>query len=322
MQKIYAEGVSVLRESVRVYLALLKILVPAIIAVKILQELGAVETISDLLAPLMSAVGLPPLASVVWATTLLTNIYTGMMVYFTVASVDSFSIAQATTLGALMLISHSIIVEGAVAKRIGVAWWITLLTRIIGAYVFAWLLHSFYSGLNLGQQPASMLWRPETIDGSLPAWAFDQLKAILVVFFIIAFLVSLLRLVRYIGVDKWMHWFMSPILRIIGVRRGEVSRSLSEMSMVGATLGLTFGAGLLIRQRDSGAISTRNSRVVGSFIGVCHGLIDDTLLVLLLGAQVSAVLFARILFAVALIALLTRVVDWCYGAQKRRRVSP
>ena len=62
MQKIYAEGVSVLRESVRVYLALLKILVPAIIAVKILQELGAVETISDLLAPLMTAVGLPPLA--------------------------------------------------------------------------------------------------------------------------------------------------------------------------------------------------------------------------------------------------------------------
>ncbi len=315
-QRFVAGAVDAVRESVKVYLALLKILVPALVVVKLLQETGAVEVISDLMAPMMSAVGLPPLLSIVWATTLFTNIYTGMVVFFTVAAAETLTVAQVTILGALMLISHSIIVEGAVAKRIGVAWWITLITRVLGAYLFAFLLYLMFTHLDLLQSENVLLWKPEVVEDSLVGWAIAQLKAIVMIFFIILFLVVLLRLVRLSGADKLLHWLMHPVLRTIGIRRGEVTRSLSEMTMVGATLGLTFGAGLLIRQRDEGVISNRNARVAGSFIGVCHGLIDDTLLVLLLGANLGGVLFARIVFAVMLIALLTRVVDWCYGLRK------
>jgi hypothetical protein len=272
-KSLVTTGASVVREAAVVYLALLKILLPAVIVVKILQETGAVNILSDVMAPLMSAIGLPAVISIVWATTLLTNIYTGMVVFFAVAPAEPLTVAQVTILGALMLLGHSIIVEGAVAKRIGVS------------------------------------------------WALAQCKAIASIFFIILFLVVLLRLVRFIGLDKLLHRVMYPVLRLIGVRRGEVSRDLSEMTMVGATLGLTFGAGLLIRQRQEGGVSPRNCRVAGSFIGVCHGLIDDTLLVLLLGANLGVVLFGRIAFAVLLIAVLTRVMDWCCGLRASHQSS-
>ncbi len=320
-KSLVTTGASVVREAAVVYLALLKILLPAVIVVKILQETGAVNILSDVMAPLMSAIGLPAVISIVWATTLLTNIYTGMVVFFAVAPAEPLTVAQVTILGALMLLGHSIIVEGAVAKRIGVSWGMTLLTRLAGAWLFALLLHIVFTQANLLQEPSLLLWQPDVVDENLVSWALAQCKAIASIFFIILFLVVLLRLVRFIGLDKLLHRVMYPVLRLIGVRRGEVSRDLSEMTMVGATLGLTFGAGLLIRQRQEGGVSPRNCRVAGSFIGVCHGLIDDTLLVLLLGANLGVVLFGRIAFAVLLIAVLTRVMDWCCGLRASHQSS-
>ena len=132
---------SVLIETAQVYWALLKIMVPALIAVKLLQELGAIDSLGVLLAPIMSLVGLPAILGVVWATTLATNLLTGVVVFFEVAGDYPLTLEQMTVLGTLMLIGHSILIEGAVAKRAGVPWWVTILLRVGGALVLGYLLH-------------------------------------------------------------------------------------------------------------------------------------------------------------------------------------
>ncbi len=96
-----------LLEIYQVASTLFKIMIPALLLVKLLEELGGVEIIAALLGPVMTLVGLPESMALVWATTLLTNIYTGMVIFFNQAPLEQLSVAQVTVLGTMMLIAHT-----------------------------------------------------------------------------------------------------------------------------------------------------------------------------------------------------------------------
>ncbi|WP_207309005.1 hypothetical protein [Marinobacter salicampi] len=93
----------IFKESGRVYLTLLKILVPALVIVKSLEMLGFTLWLGAVLAPLMGWLGLPETVSIVWAATLLTNIYTGMVLFFEVARTEALTVAQVSVLGTLQI---------------------------------------------------------------------------------------------------------------------------------------------------------------------------------------------------------------------------
>ncbi len=321
INKIPAVIRSVLIDTRVVYLKLLKILIPAIIGVKLIQEVGGVEVVAGLLSPLMQPLDLPAVLSIVWATTVFTNIYAGLVVYFSLGVSESMTVAQVTALGALMLLSHSIPVEGAVAKRLGVPWWSTLLLRVGGAYLFAGLLVVTARTVGFWQQPASELFQLVAEGTTTLHWFFEQARALLMIFCIIFSLLLLLEAIRYIRVDRLLHRIMSPLIVFIGVKSGAGNQQLSQMTLVGLTMGLTFGAGLLISQRDNEEITERESRVVGNFLGVCHGLVDDTLLILIIGAKLSGILFCRIIFSLLLIALMTRLTDAAAAIALKWRAS-
>src|SRR5690606_22422563 len=109
-----------------VYLTLLKVMVPALVAVRLLDEVGATAWVAVALSPLMALVGLPDEVAIVWAAAMLVNIYTGMVVFFDVVPSLGLSVAQVTVLGAMILVAHSLPVEGAVARAAGSSWRATL----------------------------------------------------------------------------------------------------------------------------------------------------------------------------------------------------
>ena len=59
---------------------LFKLIIPTLLVVKVLTELGLVEYLAIILGPVMTSIGLPPELGLVWATSLATNIYGGIMV--------------------------------------------------------------------------------------------------------------------------------------------------------------------------------------------------------------------------------------------------
>ena len=296
---------AVLADALQVYGKLLKVLVPALLVVKVLQSVGAVDLLGRLLSPAMGLVGLPDMLGVVWAATLLTNLFTGLAVFFEVAAHTTLSVEQITVLGTLMLIGPSLPVEGAVARRAGVPWSMTIALRVGGALVLAALLHAVYGGLDLMQAPARIGWRPAPPGDSLADWAVAQLWTLAVLFVIILALVVLMKLLRRIGLESWIHRALTPLLRVLGI-----GPAAANVTVVGVTLGLSYGAGLLIRDMDRGVMSRRDSFLALCFLGLAHSLIEDTLLILALGADLNGILWARLLFAVVVVAVLARWVAW------------
>ncbi|MCE7518595.1 nucleoside recognition domain-containing protein [Vreelandella titanicae] len=291
-----------LQDALRVYLTLLKILVPALLIVKALELLGAIDWLGTALAPLMSILGLPEQLGVVWAAALFTNLYTAIAVFFQVVGETPLSVEQVTVLGALILVGHSLPVEGAVAKRAGVPWWATLVLRVGGALLFAWLLHCFYSYFSLLQAPVELVWQPSFSSApTLSGWAVEQLETLALIFVIILALIVLLKLLKKLGLERWIHLGLLPLLKLLGI-----GRSAANVTVIGFTLGLSYGAGLLIRDVQNGVLSKRDSTLALCFLSLCHSVIEDTLLILMLGADIVGILWARLLFAVIVTAMIAR----------------
>lgn len=291
------------RDILRVYWALLKVLIPSTIVVKILDSIGATEWLSVMLEPIMHLVGLPEEFGFVWAVAILTNIYMGMIVFYNYASSAAVSVADISILGTMILIAHAIPVEGAIAKTLGVKWRITIAIRVGGAVILGAILNQIYSAFELYQQPIQLVWQPDlTATPTLTQWAYEQVQILISVFGILVVLISTLRILRWLGIEKLIHALLMPLLR--GLTLG---KEAANITVVGMLLGISYGAGLLIDDVKQGKIGKREILLVMGFLGLCHSIIEDTLLIMLLGADLSAILWGRLLFAIVFVAIWGRL---------------
>ncbi len=301
-QKVWSESTRpFLFDLFRAYWILVKIMVPVLFLVKLLEYLGATDLLAQVLAPLMSLIGLPAEFGLVWAVSLLTNIYTAMVVFYEIGLGQGYSVAEISTLGILILLGHAIPVEGAVSRMMHVSWGITILTRVLGAYILAGLTMLSYHVFDIGQQQASLLWKPEAQVDGLLNWGFAQLEMLAMIFLILASLMLFMRFLRVIHFERLLTWLLQPLTRAL-----DVGKEAANVTIIGLMLGLSFGAGLLVAESRKGHISKRDIVVVVCFLGVCHSVIEDTLLIMLLGADIIPILLGRLVFSVLMVAFLAR----------------
>ncbi|MDB1122688.1 hypothetical protein [Vibrio algarum] len=281
----------------------MKVMIPAIIIVKLLDLVGATELLAYLISPAMSLVGLPQEMGIVWAVALLTNIYTAMVVFYSIAATSTVSVADISVLGVMILIAHALPVEGAIAKSLGITWRATLLVRIGGALLLGAILNVIYSNMHWNQEPIVLVWVPTTNSTvGWFQWIIEQVQLFASIFVILASLIITLRLLRLLGIEALLHKLLMPLLK--GLTLG---KEAANITIIGMTLGLSFGAGLLIDEVKKGHISKRDTALVIGFLGLCHSIIEDTLLILLLGADIYAILWGRLLFAICIIAIWGRI---------------
>ncbi|MGB6102149.1 MAG: hypothetical protein WBG44_14930, partial [Comamonas sp.] len=103
----------------RMFLTVAKIMLPVMVLVYGAERLGLVARAGELLSPAMAFIGLPAQAGIVWATTVLTNIYGGIAVISALSGELHLSAAQMSALGAMMLFAHNLPTEQAVVRRAG-----------------------------------------------------------------------------------------------------------------------------------------------------------------------------------------------------------
>jgi hypothetical protein len=295
-----------------IYWALIKIMVPVLLIVRVIELLGWIEVLGKFIEPLMGMVGLPGETGLVWMANMFGNIYAGMAVFYQLGLAGQLTIAQVSVLGALMLLAHSLPIEVMIARATGVSVWFTLLLRIGGALVLGMILHITYSYFYLLQEPAPMLWQPQITSSTWINWFATQGKTLVAALLIITGLTLLIRVLRFIGVEKIIHALLSPVLRILGI-----SIKASNIMIIGLTLGLSFGGGLLIKEARSGKVDAKDVFLTMAFLGLCHSLIEDTLLILLLGADLTTALWVRLAFSLLVIVVLARIAKRV-STQKQR----
>ncbi|MCF6189768.1 MAG: hypothetical protein L3J51_04750 [Cocleimonas sp.] len=294
---------ALIKEILAITFNLFKIMIPIIIIVKIIQELGGIKYIGMVLEPIMELVGLPASMGLVWATTMISNIYAGMIIFIN-TNQDNLSVAQVTILASMMLLAHALPIEVRIAQKAGVRVLFTLVLRIGGALLLGFILHQIYTTGDYLSQTNQPLWKPPQVtDDSLLTWAINQVKMLFQVFIIIAVLVAFLRLLKFSGIERLFAFLLKPFLKILGL-----TEKTTSITIVGITLGLTYGGGLLINEANKGELSKMDVFGSISLLAIGHSLIEDTLLLMLLGAHLSGILYARILFSIILIALIIHSV--------------
>ena len=82
----------------------------------------------------------------------------------------------------------------------------------------------------------------------------------------------------------------------------------ATIAIVGVTLGISFGGGLLIKEVESGTIPKKDVFGVLCFINLLHSVFEDTSVAMLLGPSLFIILVVRIIFTVLLVVLLMRIV--------------
>lgn len=288
---------------------LTKIMVPLIILVKILKEVGAIDVLGAWMAPIMELVGLPGAMGLVWASALLTNLYGGMIFYAGIAADYPLTIAQVTVLGSIMLIAHNLPMEAAVARAAGVKLWVTLVSRVGGAILYGVILAQLYQWGDWFQTSSTLVWQPEARDDSLQAWALSEMQNLLQIYLIVFVLMTVMALLKAMKVTDLLNRFLvGPFLRICGI-----GKEASMLTVSGMLLGLAYGSALIIHEARSGQVSGKDIFACMLLMGLCHSIVEDTLLMMLLGGEVYGLLVGRIIFAVVVMMLiapfLTRVDD-------------
>jgi len=295
---------NVLKEAGSTTLILLKILIPVSIIVKILAEFGLIEVIGEYLSPVMSFVGLPGEFGLVWATAMFTNIYAGIVVFVNLSITNVYSVAQVTILGCMMLLAHALPIEARIAQKAGVRLWYVLFLRIGGAILIGFILSFIFTAFNLFQYENKSIWQPANSDPTLMIWVLDQIRFYLMIFCIILSLVALLTVLKKTGILNRITNFLKPALRLSGM-----SKNAAPLTIIGTTLGLAYGGGLIIKEAKSGLLSKKDVFYSLSLMGMSHSLIEDTLLTVSIGASIFFVLFGRVIFAFIIMILLIKIVD-------------
>jgi len=304
MKQTYAALLGLLKESGSLYLELLKVMVPVMVLVRVAVELGAIELVGRRVAPVMGLVGLPGEMGFAWVTAMLVNIYAGAAALLTLLPTVPLTVAQATILGTMILIAHSLPVEQRIAQKAGAGFLFTLVLRLVAALVFGVVLNLIYAGFDSMQQPAQVVFlQLSPPAASWGAWALASLKSLWSIFWIIFALLTLLRLLDRIGVTPLIARALTPLLRLRGI-----GSTATSMTVTGSLLGISYGGALILKEVRSGKVSAQDVFLSLCFMCICHSLIEDTLFVMAFGGHWSGLLVGRFLLALVLTSLLALVV--------------
>ncbi|ORJ58573.1 nucleoside recognition domain-containing protein [Geothermobacter hydrogeniphilus] len=314
MKKFVEALKTLLQESGSLYLELLKVMVPVMILVRLAVELGAIDLVGKIVAPVMSLVGLPGEMGFVWVTAMLVNIYAAAAALLTLLPTVPLSIAQATVLGAMILIAHSLPVEQRIAQKAGAGFLFTLVLRLAAALVYGALLNLAYAGFAGMQEPARVIFlhlTPPAADWG--TWALASLSSLWSIFWIITVLLAGLKVLERTGVTPLLARALSPLLRLMGI--GTMATS---MTVTGSLLGISYGGALIIQEARSGRLAARDVFLSLCFMCLCHSLIEDTLFVMAFGGHWSGLLIGRFLFALLVTMLLAQGVRRLSGGTVER----
>ena len=296
--------VNIFQETTKIFWILFKVILPVVIVIRALELIGAIPFLAKFLEPLTSFIGIDGSLGLVWMAAILVNIYAGLAAFASLQAIFDYSVAETTILGLIILIAHSLPIEVAIAKKSRISWIFNLSFRFINAIVAGKILNLLFTKYELFNEPnQSVLQVPNELVSNFE-WATLQIQNFFIIFLIIFFIISTINVLKAFGVWSFIIHIMKIPLSYLGM-----SEKVANIILIGLTLGISFGGGFLIEESKKNNISKKDILLSLSFLSLCHSIIEDTILILLLGSHISGILFFRFIYTVIIILFMKILLE-------------
>ena len=304
MKNIQKILINITRETTNIFWVLFKVILPVIVLIRILELIGAIPWLAKFLEPLTSFIGIDGSLGLVWMAAILVNIYAGMAAFASLQAIFDYSVAETTILGLIILIAHSLPIEVAIAKQSRVSGIFNLLFRFINAVIAGKILNYIFIKYDLfTEQNTSILKIPNNTLTNIE-WSVLQIQNFLIIFFIIFSIITVINILKFIGFWQIIINILKLPLSYLGM-----SEKVANIILIGLTLGISFGGGFLIEESKKNNISKKDILLSLSFLSLCHSIIEDTILILLLGSHISGILFFRFIYTIAIILIMKYLLE-------------
>jgi len=278
----------------------LKLIIPLYILADLLLYYDVLKYIAFMFEPITDLLDLPKEAALGIAAGMLFNIYAGIAF---LAPLE-LSAYQWTILATFLGVAHSLVVESAVMKKIGISYTYSFVLRISMAFIAVIPIlympkELFDTSVVMHESVAKVVYTDvlELLQNSFYNAAILSLKVIILITVII-FLMS------YLKSTKMMQKYQKKV-------------NTSFSIIAGLILGITYGAGILIHESKTGNLNRVDLFYIATFLMICHSIIEDVLLFVIFGANGWIVIIIRLMMAFVFSYILVRI----YKKLLRKNVS-
>ena len=269
-----------IRSAVQSALLVLKLIVPLFILAEILLYLDVLQYISFIFEPITDIIGLPKEASIGIAAAMFFNIYAGLA-FLAPLNLNPY---EWTILGVFLGLAHSLIVENAIMKKVGISHWYSWSLRIGLAFVAV---------LPLQFIPQSYFENTKVAIENIQHKVYENFTEML----LYAFKDSLLLSVKVIAIVTIIIFAMNYLKSRDFMKIYQKNADSFFSILAGLFLGITYGAGIIIAEVKKGTLSKVDILYIGTFLMICHSVIEDILLFVIFGANGWIILAIRVIMA-------------------------
>jgi hypothetical protein len=194
----------------------------------------------------------------------------------------------------------------AITQKAGVKAGAALLFRLISGFIAGIILFQIYHLFNIYQNSPTGIDKIVMIseNANWGSWALGELKNYALVFCYITGLIIIIDILKRLGfIDKINRWFY-PVLKFLGI-----GKEVIPITVIGMTLGLAYGGGLIINEVQQTKLSRRNVCYAIMLMSLFHSVIEDSLLMVSIGARFSGVLFFRFFFTIIIMYFFVKITE-------------
>ncbi|GAB3057095.1 nucleoside recognition domain-containing protein [Virgibacillus ainsalahensis] len=286
-----------------------KIIFPITLLVTILQFTPVLPWIIEKLTPVMGMIGLSGEAAVPLVLGNTLNLYAG------IAAIVSFefTVKEVFIMAVMLSFSHNLFIESAVASKVGVKWWLIVGIRVGLAMLSAFVINLAWNG-GAEQAQYGFISSQDAVPAGWGEIIFQGVQTALIAVIQLGFIViPLMIIMQFLREKGWLNSFSSklaPCMRVLGMEKN------TSMTMVaGLTIGLAYGAGLMIQAVKEDGVSKKDMYLALIFLVSCHAVVEDTLVFIPLGIPVWPLLVIRLTTAI----LLTMVVGFIWNRSENKK---
>jgi hypothetical protein len=267
---------------------IIKLTVCVSLIVTALNYFGVVKWFSQIATPLFTHIGLNGEAALAYITGYFVNIYSAIAVVTTL----DLSSKAITIIAVMCLCSHNMIIETAVQKKTGSSAVRMFILRTFCAFFSAFILNIILPDTPEASTKVAQAAASSNIIEILQTWGISTIKLIVRMVTLIILLTILQRILNEFGVIQILSKILSPLLRAFGL-----PEKTSFLWIIANTLGLAYGAAVMIEASEQGKISKTDADLLNHHIAISHSSLEDVLLFAAIGASILWMITIRLILA-------------------------